>query len=70
MIDIASALNYAEFNEVKDCKTTFEMWKKLKDIYGGDENVRRAKEERLRGHFDQIKMREYENSAQYSERIK
>lgn len=43
MIDIASALSYEEFDDVKDCKTTFEMWNKLKDIYGGDENVKRAK---------------------------
>ena len=49
MIDIASALSYEEFDEVKDYKTTFEMWNKLKDIYGGDENVRRAKVESLRG---------------------
>ena len=36
MIDIASTLSYAEFDEVKDCKTTHEMWIHLKDIYGGD----------------------------------
>ena len=34
MIDIASTLSYAEFDEVKDYKTTYEMWNKLKDIYG------------------------------------
>ena len=49
MIDIASALSYEEFDEVKDCKTSFEMWNKLKDIYGCDDNVRRAKAESLRG---------------------
>ena len=43
MIDIASTLSYAKFDEIKDCKTTFDMWNKLKDIYGGDENVRRVK---------------------------
>ena len=52
MIDIASTLSYEEFDEVKDCKISFEMWKKLKEIYGGDENVRRAKEKCLRGKFD------------------
>ena len=49
MIDIASALSYAEFDEIKDCKTAYEMWTKFKDIYGGDDNVRRAKIESLRG---------------------
>ena len=49
MIDIASALSYEEFDEIKDCKNAFEMWKKLKEIYRGDDNVRRAKAESLRG---------------------
>ena len=52
MIDIAYALSYAKFDEVKDCKTTHAIWIKLKDIYGGDENVTRAKVESLRGQFD------------------
>ena len=43
MINIASTLSYAEFDEVKDCKSDHEMWIKMKDIYGGDDNVRRAK---------------------------
>ena len=49
MIDIASALSYIEFDEVKDYKTTYAMWNKLKEIYGGDDNVRKAKEDSLRG---------------------
>ena len=49
MIDIASALSYAKFDEVNDCKPAHEIWTKLKDIYGGDDNVRRAKVENLRG---------------------
>ena len=44
MIDIASTLNYIEFDEVKGCTTTHEMWTKLKDIYGGDDNVITPKE--------------------------
>ena len=55
MIDIASALSYEEFDEIKDCTTANAMWKKLKEIYGGDDNVRRAKAESLRGQFDQMK---------------
>ena len=45
MIDIASTLSYEEFDKVEDHKTTFEMWNKLKEIYGRDDNVRRAKAE-------------------------
>ena len=43
MIDIASTLSYEEFDEIKDQKSTNAMWKKLKEIYGGDDNVRREK---------------------------
>ena len=43
------------------------MWNKLKEIYGGDDNVRRAKEKSLRGQFDQMRMREI---AKYVERVK
>ena len=46
------------------------MWNKLQNIYEGDDNVRRAKEESLRGQFDYMKMREDENTAKYVERIK
>ena len=28
MIDIASALSYVEFDEIKDCKLAYAMWKK------------------------------------------
>ena len=49
MIAIASSLNYVEFDEVKGCATFHDMWTKLKDIYGGDDNIRRAKVESLRG---------------------
>ena len=43
MIDIASTLNYAEFDEVKGCATAQEMWSKLKDIHRGDDIVKGAK---------------------------
>ena len=49
MIDIVYVFSYAEFDEVKDYKNGYEMWTKLKDIYGEYENVRRAKAESLRG---------------------
>ena len=49
MIDTASTLNYAKFYEVKGCAPTHEMWTKLKDLYGGDDNVKRDKTKSLRG---------------------
>ena len=42
MINISSTLIYVEFGEVKHYQTAFEMWKKLKEIYGGDENVKKS----------------------------
>ena len=46
------------------------MWKALSEIYGGDQNVQRAKRESLRGKFDDMKMEENKNAAQYGARIK
>ena len=39
-------------------------------IYGGDKNVQRAKSKSLRGKFDDMRMEEGENIAQYFARIK
>lgn len=52
MIDIVFSLNYVEFDKVKIWATTYDMWIKLKSIYGGYDNVRRGKAESLRGQFD------------------
>ena len=52
MIDIASTLSYENFDEIKNCKFANAMWKKLKEIYGGDDNVKTEKVESLRGQFD------------------
>ena len=49
MIDIASPFSYSKFDEVKDFPTTYDMWKELHEIHGGDDNVKSAKEESLRG---------------------
>ena len=65
MIDIASSLTYEEFDDIKAYKSAFSMWNKLKDIYGGDDNVRRAIVESLRGQFDQMRIREDENISKY-----
>jgi hypothetical protein len=70
MLEIASSLNYAEYDDIKGCNTAFKMWKALSDIYGGDLNVQRAKRESLRGKFDDMKMEEHENAVQYGARVK
>ena len=70
MLEIASALSYAEYNDIKGCSIAHQTWKNLSDIYGGDDNVKRAKRESLRGKFDDMKMEEGENAAQYGARMK
>ena len=43
MLEIVSALSYAEYDDIKECDTTHKMWETLATIYGGDDNVKRAK---------------------------
>ena len=70
MIHIASSLNYFKFGEVNDFPTTYDIWNKLEKVYGGDDNVKRAKEKCLGGQFDQMKMKEDDNIAKCNKRIK
>ena len=70
MLEIASTLSYAEFDDIKGLNSAKKMWDALKTIYGGDKNVQRAKSEILRGKFDDMKMEEGETVAQYVARIK
>lgn len=70
MLEIASALSYAEFDDIKGLDSAKKMWDALDNIYGGDKNVQRAKSKSLRGKFDDMKMLEGETFAQYVARIK
>lgn len=70
MLEIASTLSYAEFDDIKGCTFAFQMSEALSNIYGGDHNVQRAKRERLRGKFNDMGMEEGENIAEYASRIK
>ena len=61
----------------KNIESTFEVklslkeqGKKIKEIYGGDDNVKIAKVENIREKFDHMKMREDENISKYVKRIK
>ena len=70
MLEIASTLSYAEFDDIKGCYIACKMWKSLLDIYGGDQNVQREKKESLRGKFDDMKMEKGEKFSQYGARMK
>ena len=69
MLEITSALSYVEFDDIKVLDNVKKMWDFLTTIYGGDSNVLRAKAEILRGKFDEMRMEEGENIAQYVARI-
>ena len=43
MLEIVSTLSYVEFDDIKGCDTTKKMWDALTTIYGGENNVQRAK---------------------------
>ena len=60
ILEIASTLSYVKYDDIKGCDTTCKMWKNLSTIYGGDDNVQRAKRESLRRKFDDMKMEEGE----------
>ncbi|GLJ11241.1 hypothetical protein SUGI_0148320 [Cryptomeria japonica] len=67
---IISSLSNSEYIDVHGLETTYEVWKKLEEIYSGDEYVKIAKEESLRGKFDDMCMAEGENIQQYGQMIK
>ena len=70
ILEIASALSYVVYDDIKGCDTAHKMWIVLSTIYRGDQNVQKAKRESLRGKFDDMKMEEGENAAQYGARMK
>ena len=70
MLEIASTLSYAKFDDIKGLDSAKKMWDALNTIYGGDKNVQRAKSKSLKGKFDDMRMEEGENITQYAEMIK
>ena len=70
MLEIASTLSYAEFDDIKGLKSAKKMWDSIDTIYGGDKNVQRAKSKSLKGMFDDMRMEEGENISLCSSRIK
>ena len=70
MLEIASALSYAKFDDIKGCDSENKMWDSLHTIYGGDKNFLRAKAKSLRGKFDDMRMEEGGNIVQYCAGVK
>ena len=70
MLEISFALSYVKFDDIKSFDSAKKMWDALYPIYGGDEIFLRTKSKSLRGKFDDMRMQEGENVAQYFSRIK
>lgn len=58
---ITSFLSDAKYVDVHGLETAYEVWKNLEEIYSDDEHVKIAKEESLRGNFDDMRMSKGEN---------
>ncbi len=58
ILEIASALSYTKFDDIKGCESTKNMWDSIENIYRGDKNVLRAKSKSLKGKFDDMRVQE------------
>jgi hypothetical protein len=54
------------YTKVIHCKSAKEIWDKLQNIYEGYSKFKATKIQTYRGHFEQLKMKEYENITAYN----
>jgi hypothetical protein len=66
---LMNGLGETVFTKVEHCKSTKEIWDKLRNIYEGDSKVKAGKLQTYRGQFEQLKMKEDENIASYFLRV-
>ena len=57
------------FVKVMHCKSTKEIWDKLKAIYEGDGKVKQEKLQTYKWQFERLNMKEEENNAEYFQRV-
>jgi hypothetical protein len=62
---ILCGLTKSIYTKVMHYASTKEMWDKLKNIYEGDDKVKREKLQIYRGQFETLKMNEEENIVAY-----
>jgi hypothetical protein len=53
------------FTKVAHCKSTKEIWDRLRNIYEGDSKFKATKIRTYRGQFEQLKMKEDEDITSY-----
>jgi hypothetical protein len=57
------------FVKLMHCKSSKEIWDKLKVIYEGNSKVKHAKLQTYITQFENLKMKEEENIAEYLQRV-
>jgi hypothetical protein len=62
---LLNGLSDTVFTKVAHCKSTKEIWDKLRNIYEGDSKVKTTKLQTYRGQFEQLKMKEDEDIKAY-----
>jgi hypothetical protein len=62
---LLNGLSDTIFTKVAHCKSTKEIWDKLRNIYEGDSKVKASKLQTYRGQFEQLKMKEDEDIIAY-----
>ena len=70
MIEIISVLSNAKFLDIKHMDSAKDMWDKLIIVYGSDDHVHKVKVYSLWVKYDEIRMQEDEDIAQYNSRMK
>jgi hypothetical protein len=58
---LLNGLSDTVFTKFAHCKSTKDIWDKLRNIYERDTKVEAANLQTYRGHFEQLKMKEDEN---------
>jgi hypothetical protein len=66
---LLNGLSDMVFNKVAHCKSSKEIWDKLRNIYEGDSKVKATKLQTYRGQFEQLKMKEDEDIVAYFLRV-
>ena len=69
MNSIINGLANPVFVKVMHCKTSKEMWDKLKHIYEGDTRVKKEKLQTYRAQFESLEMKEEEIIGEYFLRV-
>jgi hypothetical protein len=66
---LLNGLSDTVFTKVAHCKSSKEIWDRLRNIYEGDSKLKEAKLQTYRGQFEQLKMKEDEDIIAYFLRV-